>query len=167
MSWYAIGGSYSQSVKGNPGIFEEPFRIKNITEFVIKRQKFLKDFGLKQICNVMKGPRISSSQKQNLLNKWITKLRSVNCQENSLMPPKFLYRVSHMEMFLLNFWEESARGPLSIRKISKNDKIGTFSRLSGSILCGLNSCFVWKSCQMATLMHFVISQDSNERIFFF
>ena len=38
MSWYTIGGSYSQSVKGNPGIFEEPFRIKNIKEFVIKRQ---------------------------------------------------------------------------------------------------------------------------------
>ena len=36
MSWYAIGGSYSQSVKGNPGIFEEPLQIKNITEFVKK-----------------------------------------------------------------------------------------------------------------------------------
>ena len=42
MGWYAIGGSYSQSVKGNPGIFEEPFQIKNITEFVKKNDRNFK-----------------------------------------------------------------------------------------------------------------------------
>ena len=26
MSWYAVGSRYSQSFKGNPGIFEEPFQ---------------------------------------------------------------------------------------------------------------------------------------------
>ena len=31
-----------------------------------------------------------------------------------------------------HFWEESARGPFSIRRISENDKIGNFSCLRGS-----------------------------------
>ena len=29
MSWYTVGGWYSQSLEGNPGIFEEPFEENN------------------------------------------------------------------------------------------------------------------------------------------